>query len=293
MAGRPAGELLGLTVVDPAMGSGAFLLSACRYLADRVVMAWERDGYPDGVTRESAVLEARRQVASRCLSGVDLDGLAVELSRLSLWLLARAEGQPFSFLDHALQCGDSLTGTAFPEIMDGGGFDAVVSNPPFVGGKKIRQALGRDYREYLRWQVAGGVPGAADLCAYFLLRSLALAPRGRVGIIATNTIAQGDTRRVGLDQAVAAGWVIYRAEKSRPWPGAASLEVALLWAGHPAAAEPFILNGERVTGITASLSPQSRVTGTPYSLAANAGQSYQSSIVLGSGFILEAAEART
>jgi N-6 DNA Methylase len=289
---RPAGELLGLTVVDPAMGSGAFLLSACRYLADRVVMAWERDGYPEGTTRDNAALEARRHVAGGCLSGVDLDELAVELSRLSLWLLTRAEDQAFSFLGHALQCGDSLTGTAFPEIMGGGGFDAVVSNPPFIGGKKIRQALGRDYREYLKWQVARGVPGAADLCAYFLLRSLALAPHGRVGIIATNTIAQGDTRRVGLDQAVAAGWVIYRAEKSRPWPGGASLEVALLWAGHPAVAESIVLNGERVTGITASLTPQSRVTGNPFPLAANAGQSYQGSIILGSGFILEPAEAQ-
>jgi hypothetical protein len=289
---RPAAELLGLTVVDPAMGSGAFLLSACRYLADRVVMAWERDGYPDGTTGENAVLQARRRVAGGCLFGVDLDEIAVELSKLSLWLLTRAESQPFSFLDHALQCGDSLVDAAFPEVMRGGGFGAVVSNPPFIGGKKIRQALGREYREYLKWQVARGVPGAADLCAYFLLRSLALAPHGRVGIIATNTIAQGETRRVGLDQAVAAGWVIYRAEKSRPWPGAASLEVALLWAGHPAAAEPIILNGERVTGITASLSPQSRVAGNPYPLSANAGQSYQGSIVLGSGFILGSAEAR-
>jgi hypothetical protein len=335
---RPAAELLSLTVVDPAMGSGAFLLSACRYLAERVVQAWERDGYPDALTaargpdlsRDGAVLEARRQVAARCLFGVDLDELAVDLSKLSLWLLTRAKNRPFSWLDHALRCGDSLAGAVtapppgssqagdsqagdsqaadsppagtpgrpfhwareYPEVMRNGGFDAVVSNPPFIGGKKISRALGRDYREYLKRQVAHGRPGNADLCAYFLLRDLALAPHGRVGIVATNTIAQGDTRKVGLDQAVAAGWAIYRAEKSQPWPGAASLEVALVWAGHPAATEPIVLDGEQVAGITASLGARARVTGNPYPLTQNAGQAAQGSIVLGQGFILEPAEAQ-
>jgi hypothetical protein len=311
---RPAAELLNLRVVDPAMGSGAFLLSACRYLAGRVVRAWERDGYPDGVAPGDAELAARRRVAARCLYGVDLDEVAVELSQLSLWLLTRGHDQPSSFLDHALRCGDSLVGQAFgiqpgrsqlpgevrpfhwarqfPDIMDRGGFDAVVTNPPFLGGKKISGVLGRGYREYLKQHLAQGRPGPADLCAYFLLRSLALAPRGRVGVVATNTIAQGDTREVGLDQAAAAGWAIYRAEKSRPWPGGASLEVALLWAGHPAAAEPVILDGLPVAGITTSLGPQSRVTGRPHPLAGNAGQAWQGSIILGGGFILEAGEAR-
>ena len=115
---RPASELLELKVLDPAMGSGAFLVSACRYLADRIVEAWERDGYPDAVlaalgpdfNRDDAALEARRRVASRCLCGVDRDEAAVELGKLSLWLVTLAKDQPFSFLDHALRCGDSLVG---------------------------------------------------------------------------------------------------------------------------------------------------------------------------------------
>ena len=115
---RPAAELLNLKVLDPAMGSGAFLVSACRYLAERLVEAWERDGYPDTVLavlgpafdRDDAALEARRRVAARCLCGVDRDEVAVELGKLSLWLVTLAKDQPFSFLDHALRCGDSLVG---------------------------------------------------------------------------------------------------------------------------------------------------------------------------------------
>ena len=115
---RPAAELLDLKVLDPAMGSGAFLVSACRFLGERLVEAWERDGYPEPVLaalgpdfdRDDADLEARRRVAARCLYGVDRDEAAVELGKLSLWLVTLAKGQPFSFLDHALRCGDSLVG---------------------------------------------------------------------------------------------------------------------------------------------------------------------------------------
>ena len=115
---RPAAELLDLKVLDPAMGSGAFLVSACRFLGERLIEAWERDGYPEAVQaalgpdfdRDDADLEARRRVAARCLYGVDRDEAAVELGKLSLWLVTLAKGQPFSFLDHALRCGDSLVG---------------------------------------------------------------------------------------------------------------------------------------------------------------------------------------
>ncbi|MGQ0774505.1 MAG: DNA methyltransferase, partial [Pseudonocardiales bacterium] len=115
---KKAAELLALKVVDPAMGSGAFLVSACRYLADRVVDAWIRDGLPDDVAglvgangdREELLLAARRLVAARCLYGVDRDDMAVELAKLSLWLVTLAKNKPFGFLDHALRCGDSLVG---------------------------------------------------------------------------------------------------------------------------------------------------------------------------------------
>ena len=176
--------------------------------------------------------------------------------------------------------------------MDRGGFSAVVSNPPFIGGKKVSGALGADFREYLKQHIANGKPGNADLCSYFLLRDLSVARQGRVGIIATNTIAQGDTREVGLDQAVDMHWSIYRAEKSQRWPGTASLEVALLWTAHPGTREARILDGNLVTGITPSLDPWSKVRGKPNRLAENAGRSYQGSVILGVGFIVASESAQ-
>lgn len=122
-------ELLDLKICDPAMGSGAFLVQACRWLADRLVEAWaqaEAQGHSvavDGrVTDSDANVEplprdteartivARRLIAERCLYGVDLNPLAVELAKLSIWLVTLAKGRPFGFLDHNLRCGDSLLG---------------------------------------------------------------------------------------------------------------------------------------------------------------------------------------
>ncbi|MGH3853186.1 MAG: Eco57I restriction-modification methylase domain-containing protein [Pseudonocardiaceae bacterium] len=445
---KKADELLALKVVDPAMGSGAFLVSACRYLADRVVEAWERDGAPEDDAelldaagdRDELLLLARRKVAARCLYGVDRDDMAVELAKLSLWLVTLAKNRPFGFLDHALRCGDSLVGLVseqqvaafhldadrgwfrgtdllrylnehidavltdvveirehiestvvqdardaadkaeqlanaewmtrklqlaadavvgaalstavrhapwyeesddeedldhrlraiaddvdllmrgaadpsleerlrvtvngwlrggrpqpihplhwpleFPEVMRRGGFDAVVGNPPFIGGQRLTSAIGKDVREYLVEHLGKGKRGSADLCSYFLLRDLDLSWRGRVGIIATNTIAQGDTREVGLDQAVGNGVSVYRAEKSQRWPGTASLEVSLVWVGHVPDDEPRILDGRKVPAITSSLDPKSRVSGNPHRLAVNANQAFQGSNILGPGFTM-------
>ncbi len=456
---KTAEELLRLKVLDPAMGSGAFLVAACRYLAEVLVRAWERDGLPaelaelaDGnPDREDLLLAARRLVAARCLFGVDRDDMAVELAKLSLWLVTLAKGKPFGFLDHALRHGDSLVGITsldqltafhldpetgrfqhsrffgdlvgrlertvdemtalrdaigatvvqdtrdaaekqdklaeaehlgrhlrlaadavvgaalstavrvrrrpwdpqddeddpemkyddrlldindkmyglldrpddaelaeqisltvtdwlrgsrpepirplhwpleFPEVVNRSGFDAVIANPPFVGGQRLTGAIGPDVREYLVERVGRGKRGSADLCSYFLLRNLSVTGRGRVGIIATNTIGQGDTREVGLDQVVDMGWTVYRANKSQPWPGTASLEVSLLWVGHAADGETPILDGRPVRGITPSLDARSRVTGNPYRLTANADQSYIGSYVLGTGFLLEPEQAQ-
>ncbi|MDX3803139.1 hypothetical protein PV723_31225, partial [Streptomyces sp. AK04-3B] len=115
---KSADELLKLRILDPAMGSGAFLVSACRYLSDRVVEAWLREPeLPPEIAQdvdrddhEQLHQIARRLVADRCLYGVDRDPMAVELAKLSLWLVTLAKGRPFSFLDHALRSGDSLVG---------------------------------------------------------------------------------------------------------------------------------------------------------------------------------------
>jgi hypothetical protein len=122
-------ELLDLKICDPAMGSGAFLVQVCRWLADRLVEAWSQaEATGKTVSVDGEVLDApdtkeplprdtdartgiaRRLIAERCLYGVDLNPLAVELAKLSIWLVTLAKGRPFGYLDHNLCCGDSLLG---------------------------------------------------------------------------------------------------------------------------------------------------------------------------------------
>lgn len=110
--------ILSLKVCDPAMGSGAFLVEACRYLGDRLVEAWRREGRltAEMGPAEDPVVIARRMVVSHCLYGVDRNATAVELAKLSLWLVTQARALPFSFLDHALLHGDSLVGLNIEQI---------------------------------------------------------------------------------------------------------------------------------------------------------------------------------
>ena len=128
---KNADELLDLKICDPAMGSGAFLVQACRWLADRLVEAWsdmevaggrlddegriraadDTAGFePLSRDTEDRAILARRLIAERCLYGVDKNPLAVELAKLSLWLTTLAKRRPFGFLDHNLRSGDSLLG---------------------------------------------------------------------------------------------------------------------------------------------------------------------------------------
>jgi hypothetical protein len=104
--------ILQLRIVDPAMGSGAFLVAACRFLGHAYESALVRSGgcHPTDLG-EADRASIRRTVAERCLYGVDLNPMAVQLARLSLWLATLAADRPLSFLDHRLQVGDSLLGT--------------------------------------------------------------------------------------------------------------------------------------------------------------------------------------
>jgi hypothetical protein len=105
-------RILQLRIVDPAMGSGAFLVAACRFLATAYESALIRAGgcHPTDIG-EAERVAMRRTIAERVLYGVDLNPMAVQLARLSLWLTTLAADRPLSFLDHRLQVGDSLLGT--------------------------------------------------------------------------------------------------------------------------------------------------------------------------------------
>jgi hypothetical protein len=180
-----------------------------------------------------------------------------------------------------------------PLAQDGLGFAAIVGNPPFQGGKKITGALGISYRDYLVEHLASGVRGHADLCAYFFLRAGGvLRMGGHSGLIATNTIAQGDTREVGLDQLADHGFAILRAVPSQPWPGLAAVEVAHVWLRRGMWQGSFTLADQSVAGITSLLSAPGSAKGTPHRLKVNGDKSFIGSFVLGMGFVLTPQEAQ-
>ncbi|MCO7191817.1 Eco57I restriction-modification methylase domain-containing protein [Pseudonocardia sp. McavD-2-B] len=184
----------------------------------------------------------------------------------------------------------------FPEVVERGGFDAVIGNPPFLGGQKLTGSLGTAYRELLVSGLGGGTRGSADLVAYFVLQAhRLLTPNGQTGLLATNTLAQGDTREVGLDRLVAEGTTIRRAVKSEPWPSrSAVLEYAAVWTSRAVvdAAVSRYADGLPVSGVTASLEAQARVVGNPHRLVANTGLAFQGSNILGLGFTMEPERAR-
>jgi type II restriction/modification system DNA methylase subunit YeeA len=114
-----ADRIFELKVLDPAMGSGHFLTSAVDYLAREIIDAQDKQADQEGietVNQEHDIYWARRQVAQRCIYGVDLNSLAVELSKVSLWLRTLAAEQPLAFLDHHLKTGNSLVGSNVEEI---------------------------------------------------------------------------------------------------------------------------------------------------------------------------------
>ncbi|GAB3090294.1 Eco57I restriction-modification methylase domain-containing protein [Micromonospora schwarzwaldensis] len=437
---RGSDEILNLKVADIAAGSGAFLVAAARYLAARLVEAWI-DEDSANATRPDLGQHAIREVVARCLYGADINAMAVEMCKLSLWLVSLDGNLPFSFVDDKILHGNSLLGLthlrqlralhidppehqqprlsardmdstiqraigirrelasevrendpqrsatakrrqlnrmheltaqlrqaadgvvaaglrvggkpgkaldeayenlaeaiaaampadgqspdpAFlesileegltptvatdykrwqplhwalevPDVaVDHGGFDAIVGNPPFLGTKMLSGAIGTNCREWLVNQIAAGAKGRADLVAYFLLRAVnLLRPTGVLGLIATNSVAQGGSREVGLDRIVASGFTLTRAVRSAPWPsGSVQLEYAAIWGTRAPVADGAhrIADGVVVPRISPLLEPAGCVDGTPVRLAENRDVAFQGCTVLGMGFIVEPDEA--
>ena len=404
-------DILDLKVLDPATGSGAFLVEACRQLSARLVEAWSLHGGPPQLPAdEDELLHARRLVAQQCLYGVDRNPMAIDLARLSLWLVTLARDHEFTFIDHALRHGDSLVGltrkqiegfhwdaeaprfqfgTETPEVQrhvaqvselrqlirelgdgapehelrelldqadrelgnvrgvadlvltaffEGGkpkereskrltfagllleagqaaaasgaatrlpvepfhwelefpevfgrenpGFDAVVGNPPFAGKNTVAAANAAAYPDWLR-QLHTESHGNSDLVAHFFRRAFNLLREGgTLGLIATNTIGQGDTRSTGLRWICKNGGEIYRAQCRLKWPGEAAVVVSVIHGAKGVYSGPRTLDGQDVETISAFLF-HSGGHDDPERLKANAGKSFQGSIVLGMGFTFD------
>lgn len=113
---NPTAALLSIKVIDPACGSGHFLLAAAWRLGERLAAL----GAPDGAVKPQDYRHALREVISHCIFGVDRNPMALELARMALWLEGFEEGVALSFLDHHLQCGDALIGlTALNQLQHG------------------------------------------------------------------------------------------------------------------------------------------------------------------------------
>lgn len=178
--------LADFSVLDPAMGSGHFLLAAIDYISQQIA---QQDAHSDLQT-------LRQRVAERCIYGVDRDPEAVHAAELCIWL--HCASPDWQFAEHQLRCGNSLTGplfseqhdqiqehgldwqAAFPHVAARGGFDAVVGNPPYVS-----QLSAAEQRVVRAWSRTSG----RELDAFYLFveRALALVrPRGRCGMIIPN-----------------------------------------------------------------------------------------------------------
>jgi len=447
---RPSTEILALRVADIAMGSGAFLVAACRYLADRLVEAWRAEGRADALAARlheqahrigadaevgQVLLQARREIAEHCLYGADINPLAVEMAKLSLWLITMDRERPFGFLDDRLVCGDSLLGLAlmdqleylhpdpvagrklnadtldfaaawrrrlqeaadlrrritaapvvsirdvehkvrmlaeadkisgtltvvanvvtaagltaaklkgkqrdaefaklalqvtyavegesdtlttwaraalqtdrpagtadrqplhwplaFPEVFVDAvqpGFDAVIGNPPFLAGSKVSGTFGDDYAFWLQRWDGRGVKGNTDLAARFLVRAQRLmSSRGQLGYVATNTLVEGTTLRVGLEQVVSQGLTIRRGRSPHPWPTtSANLQIVEVWASQTLLSKGAVywLDGEEAPTIGPDLQPYGRIRARPKRLNENDAISFHGSRVEGLGFML-------
>jgi hypothetical protein len=417
-------QILELKVCDPAMGSGAFLVEACRQLADELVKAWYVNGrLPSIPPDEDEVLHARRLIAQRCLYGVDKNPMAVDLAKLSLWLATLAKAHPFTFVDHSLRCGDSLVGLSrdqiihfhwkpgaqgalsadlirkrverateyrrkilenaegtpylllqqhlavadealgfvrfvgdaavsaffsedtdrarqnkrdelfsklstwvssglkpafeepltksvkllrsgeraiepfhweieFPEAMvrESTGFDAVVGNPPFLGGARIWPSLGGAYADWIRHIHPKSEGRAVDLVAHFLRRSFNLLNGdGCLGLIGTNSVSQGDTREAGLKYICMNGGSIRAAIRRLRWPGLASVIVSVVFVIKRQAQVNAKLDGKDVKGINSFLF-ESKSEFEPARLKTNEDISFQGACVLGMGFTFDDAD---
>lgn len=413
---RPTpGQVLELKVCDPAMGSGAFLVEACRQIGDRLEEAYRAHGAPTNIPAdEDLALYAKRRVAQVCIYGVDRNPMATDLARLSMWLLTLARDHEFAFLDHALKTGDSLVGLSlkqieaahwdenkpghailrtivrdkvrealtaresvrnapedervieqarrnrvaeaaaatlrdigdgvvaaffagdrkkvreekrleveqaaassdrerwngmagagaalrqgehgfapfhwaleFPEVFvgDQAGFCAIVGNPPFAGKNTI---INGNRPHYLPWlqTLHEGAHGNADLVAHFFRRAFGLLkPNGVMGLIATNTIGQGDTRASGLTWILQNGGAISHAVRRLKWPGEAAVVVSVVHVAKMAVQAPN-LDGHPVRRISAYL-VEGDLDVSPEPLAANNSKAFQGSIVLGMGFTFD------
>ncbi len=176
----------------------------------------------------------------------------------------------------------------FPDVMSAGGFNCILGNPPYLGGKKLAVEYGFAFAETNRYMFPS-VKGNSDLVASFVLRAFGLlANGGTLAYLTTNTVAQGDTRVSGLATVAANGGRINYAIKSMRWPGRAAVDVSLFALGRRRV-DPCVLNGRGVGSIN-SFFEEDAVEADAHSLLSNSGTAYKGSEPA-EGFMLASQQA--
>ena len=284
-------DLMDYVVLDPACGSGNFLYVAYRELRRLEQQLAERE-------QELRRAEGKRRADQSAfnlffpisnLRGIEIDGFAVRLARVTLWMGHKLAVEELDIDESTLpladlsgiQAGDALRMT-WPRA------DAIVGNPPFHGDRNLRGIVGDDYIEWLKREFGVGVK---DYCVYWFRKAHDhLEPGGRAGLVGTNSISQNRARSASLEYVVDNGGTITNAVSKQPWPGDAVVNVSIVnWLrGESAAAA--ILDGAEVKGISGSLRGAS--VGRAAALTQNAGQCFYGPIPGGKGFVLDPDEAR-
>ncbi len=182
----------------------------------------------------------------------------------------------------------------FPEvIVKRGGFDAFVGNPPFMGGKQTSAHIGPTAVQWNSSQIGSDVKGSPDFCAFFLLRATQLIRiGGAFGFLATKTISQAGTRDVCLEQLTDRKFNLFRAVKSRVWPGSASVHIALVWAIRGEWEGVFVLGGTQVNAIGSNLEEALEFRGQPFALKHSKGREFIGTFTMGTGFLISPTKAK-
>jgi SAM-dependent methyltransferase len=275
--------LMQYRVCDPACGSGNFLYMGYNAVKDLEVSILRRIEERRTAKKEKDQL-LLGLVTPVQFFGMDTSPFAVELARVTLMIARKVANDrlglterdlPLDNLDNNIRVADALF-TPWPEA------DAYVGNPPFLGGKHMRLNLGDEYVERV-FKRFPEVRDSVDFCTYwFRLAQENLKSDGRAGLVATNSIRHGKSRRASLDYIRDNGGHIHSAISTQPWSGEANVHVSIVnWSQETAGG--FRLDGEEVPTINTSLRSTVDVS-EARALVANKGYCFQGVIPVGKGF---------
>ena len=246
-------ELQNYRVLDPACGSGNFL-----YIAYQELKQIEQTLLDKIASRRKSPRDQLQMsfVTPNQFFGIDNNPFAVELARVTLMIARKVAidrlglqdyepALPLDTLDKNIVCQDALF-TEWPKA------DAIIGNPPFLGGSWIRTSLGDDYAEKI-FKKFSDIRAQIDFCSYwFRLTHQRLSERGRAGLVGTNSVSQGKSKSVTLDYLTNNGGFIHEAISSQPWSGEANVHVSIVnWSKQEP--EAYYLDNQLVPRINPSL----------------------------------------